>query len=517
MLDFPDFFSAISVLTNGFNAWIWVFPGLVIGLVFGALPGISVTMAMALFLPMTLYMEFLPAIIFLSSIFTGAGFGGSVPAVLMNIPGTSSAVATTFDGYPMARKGLHNEALGAALGASVTGALVSYFLLLFLIVPLANIVIKMGPLEMLGIAIWGMLMLSSLTGVSMLRGMIAGCFGVLIGTIGMNTVGFMRGTMGIPELLDGVSKVPALMGLLAASALFGLVNSKFIIESDSARGLSGKRMLTGFLSVLKHKVCTVRGLLIGTVVGATPGVGASVSNLMSYAEAKRNSKDPDSFGKGNIEGVIAAESANSSSEGGSMATMLALGIPGGGATAVLLAAFAMHNVVGGPDFIDKNKDVVYTIILSNIGQCLLLFPIGFLFIFLASSLVKVPLRFLIPVVLVAASFGAYAIDGSAAGPITLLVFSVIGWVLARYKYPPAAVVVGMLLGGLLENEALKTMQLSSGHAAYILERPGAMAIFALILISMALTARSKFKKKKTSSDLSPDSLDASTTMAQHKG
>jgi putative tricarboxylic transport membrane protein len=133
MIDFPEFFVALGVLTNGFDAWVWVFPGLAVGLVFGALPGISVTMAMALFLPMTLYMEFLPAIIFLTSIFTGAGFGGSVPAVLMNIPGTSSAVATTFDGYPMARKGLHNEALGAALGASVTGALVSYLLLLFLI------------------------------------------------------------------------------------------------------------------------------------------------------------------------------------------------------------------------------------------------------------------------------------------------------------------------------------------------------------------------------------------------
>jgi putative tricarboxylic transport membrane protein len=221
-----------------------------------------------------------------------------------------------------------------------------------------------------------------------------------------------------------------------------------------------------------------------------------VSNWLSYSEAKRTSKDPHSFGKGNIEGVIAAESANSSSEGGSMATMLALGIPGGGATAVLLAAFAMHNVVGGPDFIDKNKDVVYTIILSNVGQCLLLFPVGFLFIYFASSIVKVPLRFLIPVVLVAASFGAYAIDGSAAGPVTLLVFAIIGWVLARYKYPPAAVVVGMLLGGLLESEALKTMQLSAGHATYIFERPAAVGIFLLIILSTGLTIRAKRKQRK---------------------
>lgn len=496
ILDFNALSAATAMLTNGFDAWIWVIPGLAVGLVFGALPGISITMAMALFLPMTLYMEFLPAIIFLTSIFTGAGFGGSVPAILMNIPGTSSAVATTFDGYPMARNGMHNEALGAALGASVTGALLSYVVLMFLIVPLSNIVIKMGPLEMLGVAIWGLLMLGSLTGASLLRGMIAGVFGVLIGTIGMNTAGYLRGAMDIPELLDGVPKVPALMGLLAASALFSLVNANFIIDSDSGRQLSAKRLLDGFFSVLKHKVCQIRGTIIGILIGATPGVGSSVSNLLSYSEAKRTSKDPDSFGKGNIEGVIAAESANSSSEGGSMATMLALGIPGGGATAVLLAAFAMHDVVGGPNFIDKSKDVVYAIILNNVGQCLLLFPVGFLFIYLASSLVKVPMRFLIPVVLVAAAFGAYAIDGSAAGPIALVIFAVMGWVLARYKYPPAAVVVGMLLGGLVESEALKTMQISDGHLGYVFERPAALIIFALIILSVGLTIRAKLKKSK---------------------
>ena len=159
MIDAVALDTALTLLSTSLDAWIWVIPGLLIGLVFGALPGISITMAMALFLPMTLYMEFLPAIIFLTSIFTGAGFGGSVPAVLMNIPGTSSAVATTFDGYPMARKGMHNEALGAALGASVTGALVSYTVLFFLIVPLSDLVIKMGPLEMLGITVWGLLML----------------------------------------------------------------------------------------------------------------------------------------------------------------------------------------------------------------------------------------------------------------------------------------------------------------------------------------------------------------------
>jgi len=485
--------ASMVLLSNGMDAWFWVVPGLLIGLVLGALPGISITMAMALCLPLSLYMDFFPAMVFLTSVYSGAGFGGSIPAVLINVPGTTAAVATTFDGYPMARKGLHNEALGAALGSAMIAGMMSYIVLFFLIVPMSELVIRMGPLEMLSVALWGLLMIGSLSDGSMARGLLAGCLGVLIGTVGMNTAGYIRGTMGIPELIDGVPDVPALLGLLAASQLFGLVNSKFIVKEGDTRALNGKAILSGFLSVFKHKVVLVRGTIIGIVIGAAPGVGSSVSNLLSYAEAKRTSKDPESFGTGNVEGVIAAESANNSGEGGSMATMLALGIPGGGATAVLLAAFAMHNIVVGPAFVDTRMDMVYAIIINNLVQCLILIPVGFGFIYFASSIVRVPLSYLIPVIFVLASFGAFAIDGTMAGPITLAVFSVIGWVLSRYKYPAPAVVIGLLLGNMMEDETLKTFQLSNGNPWYFLERPGAMVLMVLILASFAASIWAKRK------------------------
>ncbi|MPZ12237.1 MAG: hypothetical protein GEU89_18800, partial [Kiloniellaceae bacterium] len=213
MLDLNAIDDALTLLSSSYIAWVYLIPGLLIGLFFGAMPGISITMAMAIFLPLTLYMDFLPAIIFLTSIYTGAGFGGSVPAVLMNIPGTSSAVATTFDGYPMARQGRHNQALGVALAASVVGTLSSYILLLFIIDPVSAVVLKMGPLEMFAIAVWGMLLLGSLAGSSVWRGLLAGVFGVLLGTVGMNTAGFERGTMGVPWLFDGIPTIPAMMGL----------------------------------------------------------------------------------------------------------------------------------------------------------------------------------------------------------------------------------------------------------------------------------------------------------------
>lgn len=504
MLELDALNSAFALLTSSWEAWIWVLPGLLVGLFFGAMPGISITMAMAIFLPLTLYMDFLPAIIFLTSIYTGAGFGGSVPAVLMNIPGTSSAVATTFDGYPMARQGRHNEALGVALASSVIGTLTSYILLAFLIAPVSAVVLKMGPLEMFVVAVWGMLLLGSLAGTSISRGLLAGVFGVLLGTIGMNTAGFIRGTMGVPWLLDGVPTIPAMMGLLAASQLLNLVNVNYLIEDESSRKLSFKRILAGVRLALTYPTIIARGSLVGVLVGAVPGVGSSISNLISYSETKRNAPDGDTFGKGNPKGVIAAESANSSSEGGAMATMLALGIPGGGATAILLAAFAMHNIVGGPSFIGQNKDIVYAIIFSNFAQALLLLVVGLGFVFLASSIVRVPLRFLIPSVLVVSVFGSYALTGSSSGPITLFLFAILGWVMLRFDYPVAATVVGLLLGRLLETNLLRSWQISGGDIAYVLERPGAAAILALMLLSIGLTALSQFRRRRRMAVVTPE-------------
>lgn len=497
MLDFAALSGALTLLSSSWTAWAWVLPGLAVGLVFGAMPGISITMAMAIFLPMTLYMDFLPAIIFLTSIYTGAGFGGSVPAVLMNIPGTSSALATTFDGYPMARSGRHNEALGLALASSVIGTLASYVLLLLIIEPVSHVVLRLGPLEFFVVAVWGMLLLGSLAGDNMARGLLAGVFGVLLGTVGMNTAGFVRGTMGVPWLLDGIPTIPAMMGLLAASQLLGLINTRYLVDDESARGISFARILSGVGQAFRYPVIIFRGSVIGALVGAVPGVGSSISNLISYSEARRNAPDPETFGQGNPRGVIAAESANSSSEGGAMATMLALGIPGGGATAILLAAFAMHNVVGGPRFISESRDIVYAIILSNFAQAVLLLGVGLGFVYLAGAIVRVPLRFLIPSVLVVSMFGAYAITGSQAGPITLFVFGILGWAMVRYDYPVSATVVGLLLGRLLEGNLLRTWQISGGRLSYALDRPGAMILMALLVLSLVLTAVARRRRSAT--------------------
>ena len=464
--------------------WLIVIPGILIGLIFGAIPGLQISMAMAIFLPITLYMDFMQAMLFLTAIFTGGGFGGSIPAILMNIPGTSSALATAFDGYPMAQKGEHNVALGIALGASCFGVIIGYTILLLLISPISQIVLKVGPAEMAVVILWGITLIGSLSSGSVLKGMISGLVGLLIGTIGYSEAGVTRGTFGSPYLLDGVPVIPAMIGMFAASELFRLARKDYLVEDRAARQVSVRLVLVGFRRALANPWIVLRGSLIGVSVGAIPGVGSSVANLLSYMATRRSSPNPELFGKGNPSGVIASESANSTSEAGSMATLLALGIPGGGATAVMLAAFAMHNITGGPQFIREQTDVVYAIIIANFGQAFLLICLGLLFIPVLANVIKVPMNYLVPSVLAMSIFGSFGLTGDLSGPLTVLVFSLLGWIFKRYDYSVPAAVIGILLGGMAEDSIVYSYQISGGQWSYLLERPVAVVILVLLAVSL---------------------------------
>ena len=484
MVEITTLTAALELLFSDFTPWLIVIPGILIGLTFGAIPGLQISMAMAIFLPMTLYMDFMQAMLFLTAIFTGGSFGGSIPAILMNIPGTSSAISTTFDGYPMARQGRHNQALGVALGASCLGVIIGYTVLLLLIGVISEVVLKIGPAEMSVLILWGITLIASLGGNNPVKGVIAGLVGLMLGTVGFSEAGNTRGTLGLDSLLDGIPLIPAMMGMFAASELFRLVNARYLVEDDRARRVNVGEILRGFCSTLRFPGVIGRGSLIGVLVGSIPGVGSSIANLLSYIETKRRSRDPGSFGRGNPAGVVASESANSTSEAGSLATLLALGIPGGGATAVMLAAFTMHNITGGPVFIREQADVVYAIILANFGQAFLLIGLGLLFIPVLANVVRVPMRYLVPSVLSLSIFGAYGLTGSLTGPITLMIFSLLGWVFKRFDYSIPACVIGLLLGGMADEMMIYTYQISGGQWTYLLERPIAMTFLVLLLLSL---------------------------------
>ncbi len=497
MLDINALLAGLDIITSSFTPWLIVIPGMIIGLVFGTIPGLQISMAMALFLPFTLYMDFLQAMLFLTAIFTGGSFGCGVPAILMNIPGTSAAVSTAFDGYPMAQRGDHNVALGLALSSSTIGVLIGYVILLLMIGPMSSLVLRLGPSELFIIIVWGITLIASLSENYMLRGMIAGGVGMLISTIGFSTNGYLRGTFDIVYLLDGIPVVPAMMGLFASSELFSLVNKKYLVSDDSKRKVSFSEILKGFKMAFNHKIIILRGSIIGIIIGAVPGVGSSISNLLSYIETKRRDKNPESFGKGNPKGVIASESANSSSEAGSMATLLALGLPGGGATAVMLAAFAMHNITGGPSFIRQQADVVHAIILANFGQVILLMVLGAFILPLLAYLVKIPLRFLIPSIMILATMGAFALTGNILGPIVVAVFSVLGWILRQLNFSIPAMVVGLLLGKMAESSLLQSYQISGGQISYVLERPITIALILFLLGSIFIRPLIKYIQNKS--------------------
>jgi putative tricarboxylic transport membrane protein len=496
MLDMHALASALHILGSSAGCWVWILPGLIIGLAGSAMPGVAISVTMAVVLPLTLQMDLMPSLVFLTSVYTGGVFGGSVPAILMNIPGTPASYATTFDGYPMTLKGEHNEALGYALFSSTLCCIVGYIVLLLVIEPMAHMVIKVGPLEMLIVALWGLALLGSLGSEYVTRGFLAAAFGILISTIGMNTAGYTRGTLGIPYLLAGVSPIAAMIGLLAAGQLLTLATKDYLIEVERGRDVSLRRILIGCRNTLKHPAVLLRGAIIGIILGMVPGTGSAVTNLISYAETKRTSKDHATFGTGNPKGVIAAESAVASGDSGSMATMLSLGIPGHGAVAVLLAAFTMHNVVPGPSLVRNQMDLIYAIILSNLFQAVALLGVGILFIYAASHVVKVRSRYVLPIVFALAIMGIYSVDGTTSGPITMFVFTIIGVAMNRYKYPVSAAVVGILLGRMLETQSILTYEISGGSFGYILQRPAAIVLLAIMPLSLISTALSKRRQSQ---------------------
>jgi putative tricarboxylic transport membrane protein len=495
MIDFHALVGSIHLLSSSWEPWLVVIPGLLIGLFFHAVPGLTTSMAIALFLPVIPYMSFLSALVFMTAMYTGSLFGVAIPAILLNIPGSPAAVATTFDGFPLAQQGRHDEALGYALTASIVGQALSYIVLLILVVPISQAVIKLGPPELAILALWGLTLIASLRGRYVFRGLLAGIFGLLIGTIGFSARGNIRGTMGIEVLLDGVPVVPAIIGLFAASELFNLATRDYIIGDMTGRQVSIRRILHGVAKTFSYPGVLLRGSVIGLAIGMVPG-GHAVANLLSYSEAKRTAKDPSQFGHGDPRGVIAAESANASSECGSMATLLSLGIPTGGATAIMLTAFDMNNITGGPQFMSEHKDLVYAVILANLIQVVVLFFVGLGFVFVASYVIKVPLRMLIGMVLSLSVIGAYLLSSSMAGPVTIFVFAVIGWTLRHFEYPVAATVVGLLLARMTEGAMLRTYQMSGGDPTYLLHRPIALVLLVLLIFSLVITPLSARLKRR---------------------
>jgi putative tricarboxylic transport membrane protein len=462
--------------------------GLVFGIVTGAIPGFSTPLAISIMLPLTFPMSPLVAIVFLTAIYAGGNFGSSISAILLNIPGSPQAIVTGLDGNPMTKQGKANEALGIAVAASASGNLIGSFFLIMMMPVIVTFALMFGPPELFLVGVLGLTVIAALHR-SFLKALIAGMFGVLLGTVGMTSTGSIRGTHGFFELMDGIPVIPALIGLIGFSELFYMLQKAYVSGGGGARADSSsslKKLLAGYRETFRYPVNILRSSAIGVLIGALPGAGATVGSVVSYNEAKRYSRDPDKFGKGSTEGLLSAEAANNASEGGALATMLSLGIPGGLATAVLIGAFLLQGLVPGPRLFIDNQTLVYGVMLAQFFTSALLLIVGLAISFYAARIINIPTMVMIPVIAVFSVTGTYAINQLMFDVQVMLVFAVLGIILRRYDYPLIAVILGIILGPILDRQLIRTYQgVGRLDIGIFLGRP--VSVFLIVLLLLSLT------------------------------
>ena len=470
--------------------------GVVAGTVVGALPGLTATMAVAVLVPFTFTMESAPALILLGAIYTGAIYGGAYSAVLLNTPGTPSAIATTFDGYPMAKRGDGDLAITLSCMASVAGGLVGALALLLLAPPLAEFALAFGPIEYFWLAVLGLTLVAALSEGDTVRGLVAACIGLTIALIGSAVVGGdIRYTGGSTMLLAGVGIVPALIGMFCIPVLIDLVASRE--EHLNVEGkVAGFRLREAVGILGKDKLNLARSSVIGTVIGALPGAGGSIAALIAYSEARRASKAPKSFGTGNPSGIIASESSNNATVGGGFIPTLVLGIPGTPADAIVLGALLVQGVKTGPSLFTEQSTIVYTFMFGLLIATVLMLPIGLILgRYAYSSIIAVPKALLVPGIALLTVLGSYAIHGDIDDVYVMLATGLLAWVLGRFGYPAAPMVLGLILGPLAEQGFVQAWMIGSAGdnlLGMFFARPislGIMAIAALTLLYPIYTRR----------------------------
>ncbi|MFD1343013.1 tripartite tricarboxylate transporter permease [Litorisediminicola beolgyonensis] len=478
--------------------------GVAAGIVIGALPGLSATMAVAVLVPFTFAMDPASGLIVLGAIYTGAIYGGSYSAILVNTPGTPSAIATTFDGFPMARRGDGALAVSLATLASVVGGVVGALLLMFLAPPLAQVALAFGPPEYFWLAVFGLTLISALSVGNLLKGMIGACLGLILSMVGVAVIGAdVRFTMGSQTLIGGINIVAGLIGLYCIPVLIDLVATKDPHLKVAAN--TGFRLAESFAIAMREKWNMLRSALIGTVVGILPGAGGSVASLVSYAEARRASKTSETYGKGNPGGLIATEAANNATVGGGFIPTLVLGIPGTPPDAVILGALFVQGIKTGPGLFTEQGEIVYTFIFGLMIGTLLMLPVGLVIgRYAYRSIIAIPKAALVPTIAFLTVVGSFAIHNNMHDVEVMLALGVVGWLLNRAGFAPSPIVLGLVLGQIAEQGFVQSYLIGNARGDILgmfFARPISLAIvgFALLTLFYPLVAASLGKRRgKTS-------------------
>ncbi|MCC5871956.1 MAG: tripartite tricarboxylate transporter permease [Gammaproteobacteria bacterium] len=468
--------------------------GIVLGILIGAMPGLSPSMGVALMVPFTYAMSPTLALILLVGIYIGSSYGGSITGIMVNAPGTPSAVVTAIDGYALTRQGKPSLALGTSIVASSFGGMFGTLILIGFSVPLAAAAVRFHPSEYFAFALFGMATIATLAGDNWGKAFIGMLLGLLLATVGTDPIsGAERFTFDVLELSDGFLLIPALIGMFALSEVFAGIEKG---ESTTARSDAARDPWPRFAHYWKLKWVMLRASAIGTLVGVFPGAGATIGSFISYGLAKRFSRKPDDFGKGSPEGVTASEAADSGSVGGAMVPLLALGIPGSATTAVLIGAMMIHDLTPGPQLFVRSPEMIYAIFGAMlVAQFVLLF-VGMAGGRLWVKVALIPKELLYVLITMMAMIGSFAVRNAMFDVFCCLAFGLLGWVMRRYGYPLAPVILGLVLGTIAETNFRRAIMMDGPEVFFTRPITAALIILALLSFLLPLIGRLRLRKQQ---------------------
>lgn len=483
-----------------------IFGGVTSGLFVGAMPGLTATMALAVLLPFTFTMTPLHGLVALGAVYMGAIYGGSFAAILVNTPGTPSSIATAFEGYPLAKKGRAIEAIYVATISSAIGGIAGVLFLLLLSPPLARLSIRFGPAEYFWVAMLGLTLIASLSEGSLLKGLLGGALGMILGTIGVAPIGGeTRFTFGLPVLQGGVEMIVALIGLFVLPELYNMATQGRAalqeVSIDSDRQSSFFQLVKKVLSMPGN---LIRSCIIGEIVAIIPGAGGNIANLVAYNEAKRASRHPEKYGTGVIEGLVATESSNNVTVAGSMVPLLTLGIPGAPPDAVILGVLLLHGLRPGIELFTTSGKLTYGFIISMGLAAIAMVPVGIIGGRLIYRVIfKTPYYFLVPTISLATILGTFALRNSITDVLIMIILGTAGYILKQVGIAPAPIVLGLILGSIAEIGFVQSLLRGTAYPYPILklfENPLSHILIAMTVLSVAWPYLSvlyrRFKQQK---------------------
>jgi putative tricarboxylic transport membrane protein len=495
MFNWDTFLATLSVMLTWKGIAI-LSVGTIVGIIFGAIPGLSGVTALVVLIPMTYGMDPVMAMVLLGASYGASTYGGAVPAILINTPGEPQCAATVLDGFPLSQQGKAGLALGAAATASTLGGFFG-IILAFLFIPiLSSFVMAFSYAEFLMMTLFGLSMIAMLSEGTMIKGLVAGGAGILLSCVGYDPMtSELRYTLGFEFLWDGIQVVPALFGLLAVGEMMDL-----LIKDSAISGLQGKKVpmsdvMSGVKVTFKEWFLVLRCSFIGFVIGAIPGLGGTVAGFLSYIHAKQTSGNPDGFGKGDVRGVIAPESANDAKEGGSLLPTLAFGIPGSMGMAVFLGALTLHGIETGQVIFVKNLGIVYMLILAILGSHITGAMIGLGIADKMALLTKIRPVLFAPVLLMVCLIGSYALRNNMGDVFVTILFGFIGYEMRKFGFPRVSLILGLLLGNLAELAFRQTLMTEQGAMAFF-TRPIALTILVLTIASLVWPYLQTYLKRR---------------------